>query len=157
MATLERAMEIAARAHAGAVDRQGQPYILHAVRVMLGVEDPTARIVGILHDVIEDSDITLDELRREGFSKEVLTALDLVTRREGEPFSEYVIRCRSNPLATRVKLSDLRDNSALHRLQLRSNKVRKDTQRLQRYVFSYQFLTDQIDEPTYRELMKPVE
>ena len=157
MATLERAIEIAARAHAGAVDRQQQPYILHPVRVMMGVDDPEARIVAILHDVIEDSETTLDDIRREGFSDAVLTALELVTRNEGTSFADYVVRCKSNALATLVKLADLKDNAALHRLMLRPDRVRKDTKRIQRYVFSYQFLTDQIDEPTYRRLMKPAE
>jgi (p)ppGpp synthase/HD superfamily hydrolase len=79
MATLEKAIELAARAHAGQLDKDGFPYILHPLRVMLAVEEGAARIVGVLHDTIEDTSLTEDDLRREGFGEEVLAALRLVT------------------------------------------------------------------------------
>ena len=76
MATLEKAIEIAARAHAGQVDKAGQPYILHPIRVMLRMGSEAERITGVLHDVIEDSDVTLEDLRDEGFDAAILEALD---------------------------------------------------------------------------------
>ena len=76
MATLEKAIEIAVRAHAGQVDKAGQPYILHPIRVMLRMGSEAERITGVLHDVIEDSDVTLEDLRDEGFDAAILEALD---------------------------------------------------------------------------------
>ena len=76
MATLEKAIAIAARAHAGQVDKAGQPYILHSIRVMLRMGSEAERITGVLHDVIEDSDVTLEDLRDEGFDAAILEALD---------------------------------------------------------------------------------
>ncbi|HEY8504116.1 MAG TPA: HD domain-containing protein [Gemmataceae bacterium] len=156
MATIEKALEIAARAHAGEKDRQGAPYVLHPLRVMHGVEGEAAQIVAVLHDVVEDTDVTLDDLRAAGFSEEVLAAVDAVSRREGEPFADYIVRCKADPIARRVKLSDLRDNSRPDRVLLRPNKREKDVRRLQRYIFSYHFLTDRMTEGEYREAMKDV-
>jgi len=115
MSTLEKALEIATAAHAGAKDKQGDPYILHPIRVMHGVEGEEARIVALLHDVVEDTDVTLDDIRAAGFSEAVVEGLDLVTHRKDRPYSEYVIGCRKSSIATQVKLSDLRDNAALSR------------------------------------------
>ena len=81
MATLERAIEIAARAHAGAVDKGGAPYILHPLRVMLAQASDEARIVAVLHDVVEDCDVTIDDLRVEGFTQTVLDGILSVTKR----------------------------------------------------------------------------
>jgi hypothetical protein len=153
MATLERAIEIAAQAHAGMKDKQGEPYILHPIRVMLGVDAGDAQIVAVLHDVIEDTDVTLEDIRAEGFSDAVLEALDLVTHRKDRPYSEYVIGCKRNVLARQVKLSDLRENASLGRILLRQEKFDTDSSRLHRYVLSYRFLTDQISEADYRALM----
>ena len=153
MATLERAIEIAAQAHAGMKDKQGESYILHPIRVMLGVDAGDAQIVAVLHDVIEDTDVTLEDIRAEGFSEAVLEALDLVTHRKDRPYSEYVIGCKRNVLARQVKLSDLRENASLGRILLRQERFDTDSSRLHRYVLSYRFLTDQISETDYRTLM----
>jgi (p)ppGpp synthase/HD superfamily hydrolase len=153
VATLENAIEIAARAHAGVRDKQGQAYILHPIRVMMGVESEEAKIVAVLHDVVEDTDITLDALRVEGFSEQVLDALSLVTHGKNQSYAEYVAACRSNQIARQVKLSDLRDNANLDRLLLRPEKYDGDSSRMQRYVMSYRFLTGEMSETQYRELM----
>ena len=87
MATLEKAIEIAARAHAGAVDKDGQPYLLHPLRVMMGVSTPQAQIVAALHDVVEDTSVTFDDLQNEGFQDEILIPLKLVTRLPGQCYS----------------------------------------------------------------------
>jgi len=157
MATLERALEIAARAHAGTVDHHQQPYILHPLRVMMGVDDPVAQIVAILHDVVEDTSVTFDDLRREGFSLTVLDALELVTHESGTPYADYVIACRPNPIARQVKLADLRDNSRIDRAILREEKLGRDLKRMRRYVLSYQYLMDQLTESEYRERMVDAE
>jgi len=130
MATLERAIEIAAAAHAGQKGKEGSPYILHPVRVMLRVEGLAAQMAGILHDVVEDTEWTLEQLRAEGFSEEVLEAVDCLTHRNGEEYFEYVARAGANALARRVKLADLEDNMNVMRLA----EVRdKDLERVRKY------------------------
>lgn len=130
MATLENAIALAVKAHAGATDRSHQPYILHPLRVMLGVEATEDRIVAILHDVIEDTDYTLDDMREMGFSEAIVAALDAVTRRDEETYEEFIERIALDPLAVRVKLSDLRDNMDIRRLPAVTP---DDLQRLERY------------------------
>lgn len=131
MSTLERAIAIAVEAHTGQVDKAGQPYILHPIRVMLGVKTPEARIASILHDVVEDSDWTIEDLRREGFCEVVISAVDAVTRRDGESYEEFVDRSGQHPLGRIVKIADLTDNANLCRIP---NPTEKDRARLQRYL-----------------------
>lgn len=108
--TLEKAIHIAVDAHKGAVDKGGRPYILHPLSVMQRLTTDTERIVAVLHDVVEDTDWTLDRLRQEGFDEEVITALDGVTRRSGETYEDFIKRAASNPISRRVKIADLEDN-----------------------------------------------
>jgi len=110
MSTLERAIEIAAEAHAGQVDKAGAPFILHPLRVMLRVNDEEARKAAVLHDVVEDSEWTLDGLRAEGFSEVVVLAVDGLTRRDGEAYFDFCRRAGRNEIARIVKLADLEDN-----------------------------------------------
>src|SRR5262245_33479920 len=119
MATIEKALQIAAKAHDGQKDKEGRPYILHAIRVMMGCPDPDAQIVGVMHDVVEDTAVTHEELAAAGFSPEVLAAIRLVTHAKNEPYADYVVRCKANRLARQVKLADLTDNSRLDRTMLR--------------------------------------
>lgn len=107
---LERAIEIAVGAHRGQRDKSGAPYILHPLRMMNTVRSLEEKMVAILHDVVEDSDWTLARLRKEGFSREVLVAVDHLTRRENENDEAFVTRAVSNPLAKTIKLRDLEDN-----------------------------------------------
>jgi (p)ppGpp synthase/HD superfamily hydrolase len=108
--TLERAIAIAAEAHAGQRDKAGNPYILHPLRVMLAVTATDERIVAVLHDVVEDTPWTLEALRAEGFPNDVVAAIDAMTRRDGEDYVEFVRRAAAHPLARPVKIADLRDN-----------------------------------------------
>ena len=157
MASIEKALQIAARAHEGQVDKQGLPYILHPLRVMDGVEGLDAKIVAVLHDVIEDTPVTLDELEREGFSGVVLAAVWCVTHAEGETYADYVVRCRADPIALRVKLSDLADNTRLSRTIVRPLALSRDTARYAKYLLSHSFLTSQITEEQYRAAMPEFE
>lgn len=84
MSTLERAIEIAAAAHAGVPDKAGNPYILHPLRVMMRVSSPAERVVAVLHDVVEDTSWTLQALAAEGFAPDVVAAVDALTKRDGE-------------------------------------------------------------------------
>ena len=97
MASLERAIEIAAKAHAGQTDKAGQPYILHPLRVMRRVSDTESRIAAVLHDVVEDSEITFDDLRAERFSEPILAALGALTKRPGETRMEAALRAKAIP------------------------------------------------------------
>ena len=154
MGTIEKAIQIAARAHEGQVDKEGLPYILHPLRVMGGVEGLEAKIVAVLHDVVEDTTVTVDDLRREGFGEAVLAALLLVTHRKDQSYADYVVLCKGDDVARGVKLSDLEDNSRLGRTILRPDRVEHDLARIRRYVLSYKFLTDQITESQYRSAME---
>ena len=153
MATIEKALQIAAKAHEGQKDKEGQPYILHPLRAMMSVEGEEAQIVAILHDVIEDTSVTADDLRQAGFSEKVIDAVLCVTHRKDESYAEYVVRCKGNEIARRVKLADLEDNSRLDRTILRPQRFEADVARLRKYFLSYKFLTDQITEQQYRTLM----
>jgi (p)ppGpp synthase/HD superfamily hydrolase len=131
MATLENAIALAVEAHRGQKDKNGGPYILHPLRVMFRVETDVERIVAVLHDVVEDTGRTFDDLRALGFSEEVLQALDCVTKRAGENYEDFVERSASNPIAHRVKLADIEDNMDVRRLPAVGD---KDYARLQRYL-----------------------
>jgi (p)ppGpp synthase/HD superfamily hydrolase len=130
MATLERAIAIAAQAHTGQLRMDGEPYILHPLRVMMRVGEMNAKIVAVLHDVVEDSAWTLDQLRSEGFAAEVVGAVDAVTHRQGEDYFAYVSRAAADPLARQVKLADLEDNMDIRRI---SHVRDKDLERVRRY------------------------
>jgi len=137
MPILEEAIPLAMKAHRGQIDRGGSPYILHPMRVMLRLKTESEMIVGILHDVVEDSQITIDDLHEKGFSEEVVAAIDCLTKREGEDYDIYIERIRPNPLAVRVKVADLEDNMDGRRLD---NYDQRDAERLQRYRAAWQKL-----------------
>jgi (p)ppGpp synthase/HD superfamily hydrolase len=130
MSTLERAIAIAAQAHAGITDKAGAPYILHPLRVMLGVQDAAARIAAVLQDVVEDSTWTLDQLRAEGFAPYVVAAVDALTKRKGESYEDFVRRAGRHPIAHRVKLADIADNMDLSRI---ANPTDEDHARMAKY------------------------
>ena len=153
MATIETALQIAAKAHEGQKDKEGLPYILHPLRVMMLVQGEDAQVVAVLHDVVEDTAVTTDELRAAGFGEAILAAVVCVTHRRDEPYADYVVRCKGNEVARRVKLADLEDNSRLDRTILRPQRLDADVARLRKYVLSYKYLTDQITEEQYRSLM----
>ena len=135
--SLELAIHIALHEHAGQRDKAGQPYLLHPLRVMLAQSCPEAMMVAVLHDVVEDGQTTLDDLRRQGFSEEVVTGVDAVSRRKGESYAEFVDRAVRHPLGRPVKRADLEDNMDLRRLSALGP---KDHERLDRYVAAWQRL-----------------
>lgn len=112
MSTIGRAIAVAATAHEGQTGKDGAPFILHPLRVMLGVGSDAERQVAALHDVVENTSVTLADLRSAGFSEEVLQAVDALTRREGEEYFDFVRRAIADPLARPVKRADLLDNLA---------------------------------------------
>jgi (p)ppGpp synthase/HD superfamily hydrolase len=130
MGTLECAIELAVKHHMGQSDKAGKPYILHPLRVMMSVDKDDEKIVAVMHDIVEDTDITLDDLRNEGFSKQVISAIDCVTKRDREDYDSFIERISRNPLAIQVKLADINDNMDLSRL---SNVTEKDLERVEKY------------------------
>lgn len=144
MSTLERAIEIATEAHKGQLDKSGKDYIEHPLRVMEMGKTEDEKIVGVLHDVIEDTDWTFEKLEAEGFSPEVIAALRCVTKiTENENYDDFIDRVKKNPLAVAVKINDLTDNMDIRRLPYLSD---KDVKRLKKYLKAYKRLTG---EPVY--------
>jgi (p)ppGpp synthase/HD superfamily hydrolase len=113
---LELAIALACEAHRGQTDKAGAPYILHPLRVMLACETDDERMVAVLHDVVEDSDTTLERLRELGFDSSVIDAIDCLSRRDDESYDVFIDRVSGNAIASRVKVHDLEDNMDLSRL-----------------------------------------
>ena len=130
---LNKAIGIAAKAHSGQTDKGGNPYILHPLRVMLNFcesESDAVKICAILHDVVEDTAITLDDLRAEGFTEEIIGALDCLTRKENESYYDFISRVLTNEIACKVKNGDLADNMDLTRIP---NPSKEDKERIGKY------------------------
>ncbi|MDP9244819.1 MAG: GTP pyrophosphokinase [Chloroflexota bacterium] len=115
--TLDDALNLAIEAHRGQVypSPDPEPFILHPLRVMLGVTSRVAQIAAVLHDVVEDTGMTLSALEERGFGRPILDAVDCLSHRPGEAYEDYIHRLAANPIAREVKLSDLRDNLANNR------------------------------------------
>ena len=144
MSTLPRAIEIATEAHKGQFDKAGNEYIGHPLRVMEMGRTEEEKIVGVLHDLVEDTDWTFEMLEAEGFAPEIIAALKCVTKlSENENYDAFIERVRKNPLATAVKINDLTDNMDIRRLPYLSD---KDVKRLKKYLKAYKKL---IGEPLY--------
>jgi len=122
MATLDKAILIAAQAHQGQKDRYGATYTLHPIRVMMQCETETEMIVAILHDVIEKTERTSEQLREQGFNEDIIEAVDLLTRRDSQPYMEYIDRLKGNPIARKVKIADIEDNMNPKRMDSLSDK-----------------------------------
>ena len=134
---LERAIKLAVKAHKGQVDRFGQPYILHPLRMMLSVKKNSEKIVALLHDTVEKTTTTYDDLREKGFSGDVIEAVNSLTRRKGEDYDAYISRVSKNSIAVIVKIADLNDHLTeskkryMNRIDMeRIRKYKKAKQRL---------------------------
>ena len=135
MPTLEDAIRLALDKHHGQKDKSGAPYILHPLRVMAGMQTDAERIVAVLHDVVEDTDVTLEDLRELGYDPEIVEAINHLSRREGETYEEFIQRIKPNPLARRVKLGDLLDNMDIRRNATLDEKALERFQRYQKAWF----------------------
>lgn len=135
----ERALQIATEVHKDQKDRYGAPYILHVMRVMLRGKNEDEKIVGLLHDVVEDSPMTLGDLRKEGFSESILEAVNCLTRPEPESYDDFIQRIKTSRLAINVKLNDLEDNLDMRRLP---SIKEKDIPRINKYLKAYHELVE---------------
>jgi hypothetical protein len=140
---IERALQIAVQAHAGQTDKSGLPYAFHPIRVMLRCKTDEAKIAALLHDVVEDTSVTFEQLSAEGFPEDVLSAVRLLTHEPSVPYEEYIRQLSTNPIAKEVKLADLEDNSDIKRLKGIDEKA---VGRLRKYLFAYRYLTGARDE-----------
>lgn len=137
---LRIAIDIAKEAHKGQVDKAGNEYIDHPLRVMAAGHSVSEKIVGILHDVVEDTDWTFERLEAEGFTTEIIEALKCVTKQwEDEPYDAFIERVKTSPLAVAVKINDLADNMDIRRLKELTD---KDLKRLQKYHKAYRQLVE---------------
>ena len=135
MSTLEKALEIAINAHKGQKDKSGADYILHPIRVMQRGETEIEKICGLLHDVVEDSPWTFESLKREGFSEDIISVLKCITKEsDNEDYNTFIDRIIINPIAVKVKLNDLLDNTDITRLKELNE---GDIQRLNKYLKAY--------------------
>jgi guanosine-3',5'-bis(diphosphate) 3'-pyrophosphohydrolase len=134
MSTLERAIALAATAHAGQRDKAGAPYIFHPLRMMLKMKTTEAQMAAALHDVIEDCGITAPMVAAVGFPPVVVEAVEALTKKTidgaDEPYEEFIRRAARNPIARVVKLADLEDNMDLSRIE---HPTEKDFARIEKY------------------------
>jgi len=135
----EKALSIATDAHRNQTDRYGAPYIMHVMRVMMRGKNDNERIIGLLHDVVEDTPLTLDDLRRAGFAEPIIAAVNCLTRPETEPYEDFIERIKTNRLAINVKINDLEDNMDMRRVP---EVTQKDLPRLNKYLKAYHGLVN---------------
>ena len=133
----DKALRIAIRAHKGQKDRSGKEYIMHPIRVSERCKTMQAKIVAILHDTIEDTEITPEILLSEGFPQTIVDAVLSVTKLDGEEYEDFVRRSEKNPIGKEVKLADLEDNMDIRRLNEITD---KDVKRLKKYLKAWKYL-----------------
>ncbi|MFK2341608.1 GTP pyrophosphokinase [Bacteroides fragilis] len=136
---LEKAFQIAIDAHKGQTDKAGAPYISHPIRVSNRCSTDDERIVALLHDTIEDTEVTAEYLLMEGFPRNIVDAILSVTRNEDENYEDFIKRSRLNPIGRQVKLHDLEDNMDITRL---NELTEKDLYRLNKYIKAYKYLKE---------------
>ncbi len=130
----KKALCIAYKAHEGQVDKTGIPYIFHPFHLAESMTDENSTIVALLHDVIEDTDWTIDDLEKEGFNEDILTALKLMTHNPAEPYMDYISRLSTCPVARQVKLADLYHNSDRTRVENPDEKMLKRWEKYDRAI-----------------------
>lgn len=135
----EKAMQIAIKVHEGQVDKGGNDYINHPIRVSENCSSDEEKIVALLHDTIEDGNIASEYLLLVGFSQEVVDAVLSISRKRGEDYFEFIQRCKANPIGRRVKIADLKDNMDITRL---NELTEKDIERLKKYHKAYKMLNE---------------
>ena len=134
----KKAIKLCFEAHAGQVDKSGLPYVLHPLHLAEQMDDEESTIVALLHDVVEDTNITLDDIKKIGFGPDVVEALKYLTHDKNIPYETYIESIKKNPLATKVKLADLDHNSDITRLNGEPTEV--DLKRVEKYRKAKEFL-----------------
>lgn len=137
MSTLGKAIALASNKFEDKLDKAGQPYILHCIRVMNSVNTTDKKIAAILHDVVEDTDITISDLLQMGFSPKVVGVINLLTHDKSVLYTDYIKLIGTNEIATEIKIADLIDNSNITRLK---GIEEKDFKRMRKYHEAYTYL-----------------
>ena len=137
--TTKKALKLAFDAHKDQLDKSELPYVFHPFHLAEQMETEDETVVALLHDVVEDTKYTFDDIRAMGFSEKVIEALTLLTHDDAEPYLEYVARLRDNDLARKVKLADLRHNSDLTRLDVIDEKA---LMRVRKYAEAIRVLSE---------------
>lgn len=135
----KKAMKLCFNAHKEQTDKSGLPYVFHPFHLAEQMTDETTTVAALLHDVVEDTDYTLDDLKKMGFGENIVDALALLTHDNSVPYLEYVERIKSNPIARAVKIADLTHNSDLSRLETVDEKA---LERVEKYKKALKILTD---------------
>lgn len=135
-ALTKKAMTISFEAHKNQKDKSGCPYVFHPFNLAEQMDDEYSTIVALLHDVVEDTEITIDDLRKE-FPEEVIEAIGLMTHESGEEYMSYVSKIKENPIARKVKIADLTHNSDLTRME---TVTEKDVLRREKYQKALELL-----------------
>lgn len=138
---LEKAIQVASLKHEGQKDKSGNPYIFHLLHVMNNVEGLETKIVAVLHDILEDTDMTREELLLLGFSESIVDAIEILTKPKQQVYMDYIKNVNRNKIAKEVKLVDLKHNMDLTRLE---DITEKDLKRSEKYFKAYKYLN--IDE-----------
>lgn len=148
---LETAIRLAAKVHKGQLDRFNKPYILHVMRVMMRGHDFDEQVLGALHDVLERSDLTLEDLAKKGFSPRILKALDHISRRVEETYEQYIDRVMQDNLALRVKIHDLADKMDLLHVEVLNH---ADLKRYNKQLAAYHRLKRSLEEAKANMVLK---
>ncbi|MBR3789258.1 MAG: bifunctional (p)ppGpp synthetase/guanosine-3',5'-bis(diphosphate) 3'-pyrophosphohydrolase [Clostridia bacterium] len=135
----KKALKLCFEAHKEQVDKSGMPYVFHPFHLAEQMADEATIVVALLHDVVEDTDISFEDLEKQGFSDEIMDALKLLTHDKNIPYMDYVAEIKKNTIATKVKLADLKHNSDLTRLSVVDEKALK---RKEKYEKAIKFLSE---------------
>lgn len=139
---IEKALCIATQAHFGQRDKAGAPYILHPIRVMCRCTTDNERIVALLHDTIEDTDVTAEYLLAQRFPIEIVAAVLSISRKANESYEDFIIRAKKNPIGRKVKMYDIEDNMDFKRNDAFSE---RDLVRINRYIKAYRYLKNRFN------------
>lgn len=135
----KKAMKLCFHAHKDQTDKSGIPYVFHPIHLAEQMTDEDTTVVALLHDVVEDTDYTIDDLAAMGFNHRVIAAIQLMTHAEGVPYMDYVAKIKDNPIAKAVKLADLAHNSDITRMDVVDEKAKA---RVEKYAKAIQFLNE---------------
>lgn len=154
---IENALGLALRFHQGQRDKSGAPYVLHLLSVAMKAENAIVMQAALLHDLLEDTDAKKEDLVAADIDPAAIEAIELLTHDLSETYASYVIRLKRNAIAKAAKLLDLHDNYRLDRVAYRLQHRESDAKRIQKYILSKQFLSDEISEECYAQAMQELE
>ena len=133
----KKALKICFQAHKNQTDKNDIPYVFHPFHVAEQMNDENSTVVALLHDVVEDTEYTMEDLKNAGFNDTILTAIDLLTHKDGVSYQDYIEAMTDNPLAVKVKIADLQHNADISRID---NPTAKDVERVEKYRYFLAFL-----------------